>query len=85
MDFTWERVRLFDRDACQVLHDVCTENPRAKVTEVKTKPKSKWRPLPLDTVVSLFSLTQLLFRFYRASAIDNLCINNYCNANIHKQ
>ncbi|XP_026324696.1 DNA topoisomerase 3-alpha isoform X2 [Hyposmocoma kahamanoa] len=50
VDFAWERVRLFDRDACQVLHDVCLENPIAKVREVKTKPKSKWRPLPLDTV-----------------------------------
>ncbi|CAH0579356.1 unnamed protein product [Chrysodeixis includens] len=50
VDFAWERIRLFDRDACQVLHDVCLESPQAKVCEVKTKPKSKWRPLPLDTV-----------------------------------
>ncbi|XP_050684412.1 DNA topoisomerase 3-alpha isoform X2 [Leptidea sinapis] len=50
VDFNWERVRLFDEEACQVLHDICTENPQAKVTDVKTKPKSKWRPLPLDTV-----------------------------------
>ncbi|XP_049869431.1 DNA topoisomerase 3-alpha [Pectinophora gossypiella] len=50
VDFAWDRVRLFDRDACQVLHDICMENPQAKVVEVKTKPKSKWRPLPLDTV-----------------------------------
>ncbi|CAG9786074.1 unnamed protein product [Diatraea saccharalis] len=52
VDFAWDRIRLFDREACQVLHDICTENPLAKVCEVKTKPKSKWRPLPLDTVVS---------------------------------
>ncbi|XP_045772031.1 DNA topoisomerase 3-alpha isoform X1 [Maniola jurtina] len=50
VDFTWNRVRLFDQLACQVLHDICLENPQAKVTDVKTKPKSKWRPLPLDTV-----------------------------------
>ncbi|CAH2980191.1 unnamed protein product [Chilo suppressalis] len=50
VDFTWDRIRLFDREACQVLHDICTENPQAKVCDVKTKPKSKWRPLPLDTV-----------------------------------
>ncbi|XP_041978680.1 DNA topoisomerase 3-alpha [Aricia agestis] len=50
VDFAWDRVRLFDQQACQVLHDICTENPTATVTNVKTKPKSKWRPLPLDTV-----------------------------------
>ncbi|CAK1596337.1 unnamed protein product [Parnassius mnemosyne] len=50
VDFTWDRVRLFDQEACQVLHDICLENPLAKVISVKTKPKSKWRPLPLDTV-----------------------------------
>ncbi|CAF4845799.1 unnamed protein product [Pieris macdunnoughi] len=50
VDFNWERVRLFDQEACQVLHDICTESPLATVTDVKTKPKSKWRPLPLDTV-----------------------------------
>ncbi|XP_028178062.1 DNA topoisomerase 3-alpha [Ostrinia furnacalis] len=50
VDFAWDRIRLFDRDACQVLHDICLENPQAKVCDVKTKPKSKWRPLPLDTV-----------------------------------
>ncbi|XP_030024894.2 DNA topoisomerase 3-alpha [Manduca sexta] len=50
VEFVWDRVRLFDEDACQVLHDVCLESPQAKVRDVKTKPKSKWRPLPLDTV-----------------------------------
>ena len=52
VDFAWERVRLFDQDACKIFHDFCLEHPNAKVCEVKTKPKSKWRPLPLDTVVS---------------------------------
>ncbi|KAM3961071.1 LOW QUALITY PROTEIN: topoisomerase 3-alpha [Aphomia sociella] len=50
VDFSWDRHRLFDQEACQVLHDICIENPQAKVCDVKTKPKSKWRPLPLDTV-----------------------------------
>ncbi|GBP35686.1 DNA topoisomerase 3-alpha [Eumeta japonica] len=50
VEFSWDRIRLFDQEACQVLHDICTENPQARVCEVKTKPKSKWRPLPLDTV-----------------------------------
>ncbi|KPJ08784.1 DNA topoisomerase 3-alpha [Papilio machaon] len=50
VDFAWDRIRLFDQEACQVLHDICIENPLAKVVNVRTKPKSKWRPLPLDTV-----------------------------------
>ncbi|XP_059047118.1 DNA topoisomerase 3-alpha isoform X1 [Achroia grisella] len=50
VDFSWERHRLFDQEACQVLHDICVESPQANVCDVKTKPKSKWRPLPLDTV-----------------------------------
>ncbi|KAH9636384.1 hypothetical protein HF086_011241 [Spodoptera exigua] len=39
VDFAWERVRLFDQSACQLFHDICIENPLAKVCEVKTKPK----------------------------------------------
>lgn len=29
---------------------MCMENPTATVTQVLSKPKSKWRPLPLTTV-----------------------------------
>ncbi|VVC89065.1 unnamed protein product [Leptidea sinapis] len=47
LGFVVERYRAVENF---VLHDICTENPQAKVTDVKTKPKSKWRPLPLDTV-----------------------------------
>ncbi|XP_013142940.1 PREDICTED: DNA topoisomerase 3-alpha [Papilio polytes] len=50
VDFAWDRIRLFDQESCEILHDVCKENPLAKVVNVRTKPKSKWRPLPLDTV-----------------------------------
>ncbi|XP_072168327.1 DNA topoisomerase 3-alpha-like [Diadema setosum] len=50
VDFNWKRHRLFDQLACQVFYDICTENPLATVVEVRSKPKSKWRPLPLDTV-----------------------------------
>ncbi|XP_063235537.1 DNA topoisomerase 3-alpha isoform X2 [Bacillus rossius redtenbacheri] len=50
VDFSWKRVRLFDQLACQVLYDVCMEWPLARVDAVSSKPKSKWRPLPLDTI-----------------------------------
>ncbi|MBN3306928.1 TOP3A topoisomerase, partial [Amia calva] len=58
VDFSWKRHRLFNHTACLVLYQICMEvwtillfqDPLATVTEVSTKPKSKWRPLPLDTV-----------------------------------
>ena len=50
VDFAWKRVRLFHQRAVEVYHDICTENPTARVEECKSKPKNKWRPLPLDTV-----------------------------------
>lgn len=59
VDFNWKRVRLFDEQACIAIHDVCTENPQARVETVNSKPKSKWRPLPLDTVVR--SISQLYY------------------------
>jgi len=50
-DFNWKRDRLFNKDGCQAILDICEENPLATVVFVDRKPKSKWRPLPLDTVV----------------------------------
>lgn len=51
VEFKWERNRLFDRPSCQLFLDMCLESPNATVEKVACKPKSKWRPLPLDTVV----------------------------------
>ncbi|KAK9508812.1 hypothetical protein O3M35_006277 [Rhynocoris fuscipes] len=47
--FRWSRDRLFDETICKALLARCKENPLAKVKKVEGKPKSKWRPLPLDT------------------------------------
>ena len=54
VEFTWKRQRLFDLTAAQIYHDLCVENPVAKVDSVSSKPKSKWRPLPMDTIVSSY-------------------------------
>lgn len=51
VDFGWKRDRLFDKDACQAILDICLENPIATIEQVESKSKNKWRPLPLDTVV----------------------------------
>uniref|UniRef100_UPI00398EE5A6 DNA topoisomerase 3-alpha n=1 Tax=Pristiophorus japonicus TaxID=55135 RepID=UPI00398EE5A6 len=50
VEFNWKRHRLFSHTACLVLYQICMEDPVATVLDVFTKPKSKWRPLPLDTV-----------------------------------
>lgn len=51
-DFLWKRDRLFDKNSCEAILDICKENPQATVERVESKEKSKWRPLPLNTVVS---------------------------------
>ena len=50
VEFAWRRIRVFDQLACTVLYQVCLENPWATVVNQSSKPKSKWRPLPMDTV-----------------------------------
>ncbi|XP_053988911.1 DNA topoisomerase 3-alpha isoform X1 [Hylaeus volcanicus] len=50
VEFRWIRGRLFEKLPCEVLLDTCLEQPDAKVQKITSKPKSKWRPLPLDTV-----------------------------------
>ena len=52
VNFNWSRVRLFDERACLTLYEKVLDDPLATVTSVKTKPKSKYRPVALDTVVS---------------------------------
>ncbi|XP_050421809.1 DNA topoisomerase 3-alpha [Adelges cooleyi] len=50
VEFTWQRGRLFDELFCRVLFERCMENRTAHILNVTKKPKSKWRPVPLDTI-----------------------------------
>ncbi|XP_078042704.1 topoisomerase 3-alpha isoform X2 [Augochlora pura] len=50
VEFRWVRGRLFEKLPCEILLETCLEDPNATVEKVTSKPKSKWRPLPLDTV-----------------------------------
>ncbi|XP_075686737.1 DNA topoisomerase 3-alpha isoform X1 [Rhinoderma darwinii] len=50
VEFNWKRNRLFNHTACLVLYQICMEDPTATVVQVGSKPKSKWRPVALDTV-----------------------------------
>lgn len=65
VEFSWQRVRLFDEVLCKVLYERCKENPTALVLKVTKKPKSKWRPVPLDTIVSncIFICRIILFYY----------------------
>ncbi|XP_051905164.1 DNA topoisomerase 3-alpha [Hippocampus zosterae] len=70
VEFGWKRHRLFNHTACLVLYQICLEDPLATVTSVASKPKSKWRPLPLDTV----ELEKLASRKLRISAKETMKI-----------
>ncbi|KAJ2253651.1 DNA topoisomerase 3-alpha [Coemansia sp. RSA 455] len=48
--FTWKRSKLFDQEACFALYAKCMAAPVARVTSMRSRPKEKWRPLPLTTV-----------------------------------
>lgn len=50
VEFHWMRIRLFNQGICSILYHMCLERPQAKVLDVKSKSKSKWRPVALDTV-----------------------------------
>jgi DNA topoisomerase-3 len=63
VDFNWERVRLFDYNVCIAFYNLIKSNPQAKVVDITTKPKNKWRPTPLDTIVRIFLL--FFFRKFR--------------------
>lgn len=54
VEFSWERVRSFDYDVCLGFYEHILLDPLAHVVDVKTKPKSKWRPVALDTVVCFY-------------------------------
>lgn len=50
VEFVWARNRLFDKQTCEDYYLLCISNPKATVESVTVKPKSKWRPTPMDTV-----------------------------------
>lgn len=49
-EFTWKRDRLFDKNCCEAVLDICKESNLATVESIDSKSKNKWRPLPLDTI-----------------------------------
>ncbi|KAK6102024.1 DNA topoisomerase family protein [Brugia pahangi] len=70
VEFFWDRQRLFDHNIVQVLLDDCEEAGEARVLSVITKPKSKWRPVALDTV----ELEKLAVRKLKFSAKETMVV-----------
>ncbi|KAK3730446.1 hypothetical protein QZH41_012648 [Actinostola sp. cb2023] len=84
VDFIWKRGRLYHRTPCLILYQMCLEsniwnssifflfpqNPTAVVTGTSSRPKSKWRPVALDTV----ELEKLASRKMRINAKETMKI-----------
>ena len=57
--------------ACRILHDKCVETPViATVTNVQSRPRSRWRPVALETV----ELEKLASRKLRINAKETMRI-----------
>ena len=50
VNFLWNRHRIFDSLTVNALRHFCANETHATVTEAAQQPKSKWRPLPLNTL-----------------------------------
>lgn len=61
-NFVWQRGHLFDQLACLVIYEACMETPgpTIRINKVKSKPTSKYKPLPLTTVELQKSGSRLL-------------------------
>ncbi|CCE65458.1 hypothetical protein TPHA_0L01010 [Tetrapisispora phaffii CBS 4417] len=68
--FQWEKGHLFDRLSVLTFYELCIETAgnKAKVIDLKSKPTSKYRPLPLTTV----ELQKNCARFLKINAKQSL-------------
>lgn len=68
--FQWERGHLFDRVSVLAFYEACIETAgnKAKVVDLRSKPTSKYRPLPLTTV----ELQKNCARFFKINAKQSL-------------
>ena len=49
--FSWKRQRLFDRELVLAILEFCEASIPAKITKVTSRPKSRWRPIAMDTIL----------------------------------
>ena len=50
MIFHWKRVRLFNKRSCDAIYLKMMNNLTANVISVQSKPTTKYRPTPMDTI-----------------------------------
>ena len=50
VEFSWKRNRLFDKLVCLTLYEKVMDSQGGKITNVRSNPKTRLRPLPLNTV-----------------------------------
>ncbi|XP_022666129.1 DNA topoisomerase 3-alpha-like isoform X2 [Varroa jacobsoni] len=67
-EFNWRRGRIFNHAVCFVLYEKMQERPEARVQRITSKPKSKCRPQPMDTI----TLEKLASRKLRITAKEAL-------------
>ena len=49
--FSWQRGHIYDRLVCMILYDLClSNNGIATVTKVESKPTTRQRPIPMNTI-----------------------------------
>lgn len=70
VEFNWSRNRLFDKETVEDYLLICLASPTATVDKATTKPKTKWRPQPMDTV----ELEKLASRKLKLAAKDTMTI-----------
>jgi hypothetical protein len=56
--FNWDEGELFDQEAATCLFQACQDINLAEVEKVESHPKSKWRPMPMDTIVNLLDIVK---------------------------
>ncbi|KKF93407.1 DNA topoisomerase 3 [Ceratocystis platani] len=60
VNFSWARVRLFERLPTLILFERCLKAKLATITKVQEKPTRKFKPLPLTTVEMQKAATRML-------------------------
>lgn len=70
-EFKWQRDRLFDESAVEILLQNCMDESNATVKSVDRKPAKKWRPQPLNTVEAQKLISRKL-RISPAASMDTM-------------
>lgn len=70
VELKWNRNRLFDNGTVSALHSLCGSAQEVTVVEFSQQPKSKWRPLPLNTLeLTKLASTKLRIPSHQAMSI----------------